>query len=254
MIVTNGHCYEDGLIDFGDAVVGAVSKRVFLLMTRDGAWVAASLMATRVLYATMTDTDSALYELATTFEAIAREHGIDPLTIDDHGAAAGAPIAIVSGLRRTTYVCAVDALVHEIDESWWKWRSAIRYTQPGCFATHGTSGSPVIDRRTGLVVGIHNTFDSGGERCTMDNPCEVEADGGVATMSGAAYGQQLFWIYGCLTPSNAVDLSRPGCRLTKPRDTARDRRTDPASHGLGTSRPEPGPRKLGPSRREVIAL
>ena len=50
----------------------------------------------------------------------------------------------------------------------------------------------------------------------MNNPCEVDADGNITVDQGAAYGQQTWWIYTCLTATRTIDLNKSGCQLPKP--------------------------------------
>ncbi|HAR43137.1 MAG TPA: hypothetical protein DCS07_11005 [Bdellovibrionales bacterium] len=103
--------------------------------------------------------------------------------------------------------------MHELREDKWTWSDSILYRQPGCQTIHGTSGAPIIDTETYEVVGINNTGNDAGERCTMNNPCEIDADGNITVTFGASYGQQIYWIYNCLNSQNEFELSRPGCLL-----------------------------------------
>jgi hypothetical protein len=36
------------------------------------------------------------------------------------------------------------------------------------------------------------------------------------TLRSAAYGQQTWWLYTCLTASRTIDLNKAGCELPKP--------------------------------------
>ena len=66
------------------------------------------------------------------------------------------------------------------------------------------------------VVGINNTANDNGEVCTLNNPCEVAADGTVTATRGLRYGQQTYWFTTCLTASRTINLNQPGCLLTRP--------------------------------------
>ncbi|PSM31399.1 hypothetical protein BVG81_005580 [Haliangium sp. UPWRP_2] len=66
------------------------------------------------------------------------------------------------------------------------------------------------------VIGINNTGNESGERCTVNNPCEIDSMGNVSFEKGASYGQQLYQVYSCVKDSGAFDLSLPGCKLQKP--------------------------------------
>jgi hypothetical protein len=103
-----------------------------------------------------------------------------------------------------------------LKEAGWTSHDSIRYTQPGCATIGGTSGSPIIDAETREVVGVNNTGNENGRKCTMDNPCEVDEAGNVSVVYKAAYGQETFWIYSCLDAAQHLDLSVAGCLLPKP--------------------------------------
>jgi V8-like Glu-specific endopeptidase len=215
MVLTNGHCYEGGFIDAGTAIVNRTSRRSFTLLSGDSSRLG-SLRAESVMYATMTGTDMTLYKLTDTFAAIEARYGIQPLTLSDHRPEAGEPVRIVSGYWRSIYSCNIDAFVHELRESDWTWQDSIRFTQPGCETIGGTSGSPIINADTREVVGVNNTGNEDGGRCTLNNPCEVDETGRIVVTRDAAYGQQTYWLYSCLDDANQIDLNKADCPLTRP--------------------------------------
>ncbi|MFJ1648226.1 hypothetical protein [Streptomyces sp. NPDC088258] len=92
---------------------------------------------------------------------------------------------------------------------------SIRYaTSEDCAPWPGTSGSALLAPDGDTVVGIHNTHNEAGERCTDDNPCEVGPDGSVTSVRGRGYGQQVHMIAACLTKGSKLALSRHDCTLT----------------------------------------
>jgi hypothetical protein len=74
----------------------------------------------------------------------------------------------------------------------------------------------VVDVATNKVVGVNNTGNESGERCTLNNPCEVDANGTVTVRQGINYAQQTYQIPACFGLDNKLDLSRSGCVLPKP--------------------------------------
>jgi hypothetical protein len=80
----------------------------------------------------------------------------------------------------------------------------------------GTSGSPIIDDASGKVVGVNNTGNESGGRCTMNNPCEIDAGGKITVRRGTNYGQQTFGLVACFGPGTELNLSLPGCQVAKP--------------------------------------
>jgi hypothetical protein len=215
MVLTNGHCYEGGFLQPGEVLQNVPSKRSFKLLSADGETNIAVFHASKVLYATLTSTDVTLYELTDTFDQIEKRYGVTALTMSAKHPQIGQSIAIASGYWRHIYHCSVDAFIYELHEDAYTFRDSIRYTQPGCNTIPGTSGSPIIDAETREVVAINNTGNENGERCTMDNPCEVDSAGNITVVPKASYGEQTYLFYGCLGPNNQIDLSLSGCKLPK---------------------------------------
>ncbi|WP_077796913.1 serine protease [Streptomyces sp. JHA26] len=214
LVMSNGHCLETGFPAAGEVVVNQPSSRSFGLLNSSGTRVG-TLRASRIAYATMTDTDVSLYQLTRTYAQIRSSYGISPLTLDDTHPTAGTAITVVSGYWKRTYACAVDGFAYRLKEGEWTWKDSVRYT-PACQTIGGTSGSPVVDNATGKVVAVNNTGNEDGGRCTENNPCEVAEDGTVTVREGINYAQQTYRIPACFGPDNKLDLARSGCVLPKP--------------------------------------
>ncbi|TDB98791.1 serine protease [Actinomadura sp. 7K534] len=214
LVMTNGHCLETGMPGAGEVIVDQDSSRTFTLLDRTGTKELGTLRATRIEYATMTDTDVAVYRLDTTYAAIRKRHGVPALRLSAARPHDGTEIRVVSGYWRTIYGCKIDDTVHRLREADWTWRNSIRYT-PECQTIGGTSGSPIVDARTRHVVGVNNTGNENGERCTLNNPCEVDRNGNVTVRQGINYGQQTYQLARCLGKGNDVVLDRK-CALPRP--------------------------------------
>nr|WP_286159481.1 trypsin-like peptidase domain-containing protein [Actinospica acidiphila] len=145
LVLTNGHCLESGFPSPGQVLTDRASSRTFGLLNASGAKVA-TLRADRLVYATMTDTDAAIYRLNTTYAQIKSSYGIDPLTLSSSRPAAGTAISVVSGYWKRIYSCSVDGFVHRLKEGDWTWKDSVRYTS-ACDTIGGTShaahGHPV---------------------------------------------------------------------------------------------------------------
>ncbi len=215
LVLTNGHCLS-GFVAAGNAVVDQASSRTFTLLD-SSARSLATLRAQRMIYATMTGSDFAIYKLTQTYAQLSSRYRVAPHTINSRRSSEGTPVRIVSGYWRKIYSCSIDYFVPELREATWTFRDSIRFKQPGCETIGGTSGSPIFDAETRAVIGINNTGNESGASCTMNNPCEVDASGKITATKGAAYGQQLYQIYACLDASNNIDLNRAGCTLQKPK-------------------------------------
>ncbi|HEX8303897.1 MAG TPA: serine protease [Jatrophihabitans sp.] len=216
MLLTNGHCYEGGFLAAGQVLVNRTSSRTGKLLNGSGTAVA-TVKADQLLYATMTGTDVALYRLTRTFAQIRSTTGLNALTISSTHPVDGHAISIPSSYWKRTYSCAINGFVSTLREGDWTWRDSIRYRYPdsGCQTIGGTSGSPIIDNASLQIVGVNNTLNEQGQACTLDNPCEVNADGSVTYTKGQNYGQETYWFTTCLTSTNAIDLNKTGCLLTK---------------------------------------
>jgi hypothetical protein len=214
MMLTNGHCYEGGFINAGVVLQNRSSSRSGTLLNSSGRSLA-TVRADRVLYATMTGTDVTLYRLTSTFATLSSRYRATAYTIASSHPAAGAAIDIPSGYWKRIWNCKIDGFVSTLREDQWSWRDSIRY-DVNCDTIHGTSGSPIVSSASGQIVGINNTGNDNGQRCTLNNPCEVAPDGTITVHQGQSYGEQTYWFTTCLTASRTIDLTIPGCLLTKP--------------------------------------
>ncbi|SDK40265.1 Trypsin-like peptidase domain-containing protein [Lentzea albidocapillata subsp. violacea] len=212
LVLTNGHCVE--LMKPGQVLVGQPVDRTFKLLGGSGAEIA-TLHSAKLVYATMTGTDAALYQLDKTYQQIQQQHGGRALELSASRPVAKSEIRIVSGYWTKIYSCQLDGFVHQVKEASWTWHDSLRYT-PSCDTIGGTSGSPIIDDASGKVVGVNNTGNESGGRCTMNNPCEVDAAGKITVRRGTNYGQQTFGFVSCFGPRTTLDLTLPGCRIAKP--------------------------------------
>ncbi|MFF4502163.1 serine protease [Streptomyces sp. NPDC001401] len=214
LVMTNGHCLETGFPEPGEVIVDQASSRTFSLLNSSATKVG-TLRASKVAYSTMTDTDVTIYQLTTTYAKIKSSYGISPLTLQDTHPTAGTAITVVSGYWKKTYACNVDGFVYRLKEGDWTWKDSLRYTS-ACQTIGGTSGSPVVDNATGKVVAVNNTGNEDGERCTENNPCEVDESGNVTVRQGINYAEETYQIPACFGAGNKLNLSASGCTLPKP--------------------------------------
>ncbi|MEU1791298.1 serine protease [Streptomyces sparsogenes] len=213
-VLSNGHCLESGMPSAGQVIVDRASTRSFTLLNSSGSGVA-TLRATKIAYATMTDTDVSLYQLSSTYAQIQQRYGIKALQLSDTHPVQGTAINVVSGYWKKIYSCNIDGFVYRLKEDEWTWKDSVRYTS-ACNTIGGTSGSPVVDSATGKVVAVNNTGNEDGGRCTLNNPCEVDANGTVTVRQGINYAQQTYGITKCVAAGNKINLSLAGCELPKP--------------------------------------
>jgi hypothetical protein len=217
LMLTNGHCYEGGMPSAGQVLQNRSSSRSGKLLDSSGNTLG-TVRADTLLYATMTNTDVALYRLTDTFATIKSRYGATALTISGSHPADGASMTIPSSYWKRVWNCQVNGFVGTLREAGWTFHDSIRY-RSGCTTTHGSSGSPIIDSASGQVIGINNTGNDAGAMCTLNNPCEVDANGNTTATKGQSYGQETYWFTTCLAADNTINLSASGCLLTKPGGT-----------------------------------
>ena len=218
VVMTNGHCVQvnGGMMPPNYSMHNQPANRQFSLLSRDGQSRIGTVTATKVMYATMTGTDVALYELAETYGQISEKYSVDPLTLSQDRPVEGTQIEIISGYWRRGYECGLDGFVYELREGGYKFTDSLRYeVNGGCKTIHGTSGSPIIAAGTRQAIGVNNTGSDDGQQCTMNNPCEVDETGEILAEKGRSYGQQTHLIYSCLTVGKQIDLSVAGCKLLR---------------------------------------
>ncbi|MFL6112128.1 MAG: trypsin-like peptidase domain-containing protein [Catenulispora sp.] len=218
LMLTAGHCFEGGMPAAGQVLQNVASSRSGTLLGSSGNSLG-TVRADKLLYATMTNTDVAVYELTDTFASITSRFGATALTISASHASGTAAISIPSGYWNRIWTCSLNGFANTVREDQWTWHDSLRYGPSGCDIIGGSSGSPVVDSASGTVVGVNNTINESGQMCTLDNPCEVNSDGTTTATKGQGYGQETYWLTTCLTPANTIDLTISGCLLTKPPGT-----------------------------------
>jgi hypothetical protein len=169
--------------------------------------------ANKLIYASMTKTDIAIYQLTESYDGIYTRFHVRPYLLSRRHPEDHSKIEIVSGYWKIGYTCGIDYFVYQLKEYGWVWEDSIRYTNDGCHTKSGTSGAPILYAGTREIIGINNTGNESGEACTMNNPCEIDQNGNMKVEKGTSYGQQTYWIYSCLNSNNQFDLTTPGCEL-----------------------------------------
>lgn len=212
LMLTNGHCLR--LLGAHEVVVNEADVRDVTLLASNGD-TAGTIQTTKLRYATMWLTDVALYELGLTYRQIHRRYGVQAITLaDTQPSPKDEPISIISGYWKTEYDCHLNGFAYRLHEDIWTWRNSLRYEDGGCQVIGGTSGSPVLNAQR-VEIGINNTINESGERCTFDNPCEENRHGDISVHLDRGYGQETWIFYTCLS-GNQLHLSKSGCRLPRP--------------------------------------
>jgi len=210
LVLTNGHCVQGDRPAPGAALVDQPADREAQIADAQG-YPQATTHLNRLVYATMTGTDIALYRADKTYAQLAAE-GAKVFQLTTTPIQPGDPLTLAYSSSRLN--CTAEAVVPHLREGGYQLDRSIRYaTTQGCAPWHGMSGSALLAADGTTVAGVHNTHNDSGEQCTDNNPCEVDAYGTVTSTKDRGYGQQVDQIAGCLTTGSKLDLSRESCAL-----------------------------------------
>ncbi len=210
LLLTNGHCVGDERPAPGSALVDLPADRGAAIGDEEG-YPLVTARADRLVYATMTGTDIALYRLDTTYGEV-EAAGAKVFDLATEPVRAGDPLTLLHTSARMD--CTAEAVLPHLKEGGYLMDDSVRYAEGGgCAPWFGTSGSALLGADGTTVAGIHNTHNESGGPCTDNNPCEVDGAGEETSLPGRAYGQQVHGVAACLTAGSELDLSLAGCTL-----------------------------------------
>lgn len=187
LLLTNGHCVPQRPAP-GETLKDVAIEVPVTIGDRQG-YLQAKARTTRLIYATMSGTDTALFRLDQTYAQL-HAKGVKVFKLAGRSAKPGERVDIISAGNGKRFSCTIDAVVPHLREEGYTQDNAYRY-DPACTPSHGGSGSPIVLKDGVTVVGVHSTGNDNGEQCTANNPCEVATDGTVTVRQGARYGQQV---------------------------------------------------------------
>lgn len=194
LLLTNGHCVPERPSP-GQTLEDVAMTLAVTIGDRQG-YLQAKAETTRLISATMTGTDTALFELDQTYAQL-KAKGVKVFTLSGRSAKPGERVDIISSGNGNRFACTIEAVVPHLREEGYTQDNAYRY-DPECGPSHGGSGSPIVLKDGVTIVGVHSTGNDSGEQCTANNPCEVAADGTVSVHQGARYGQQVKHLAACV--------------------------------------------------------
>lgn len=214
LVMTNGHCLDPlglSMLAPNEVRINRSSSRNILLI---GDRVQVKVTTKRLLYATMTLTDMAIYELPQSYAYLSTKYAITPLLLANSAPTSGTPVLVRSAYKKRTYECVIEEVLHGLREGGRSFSASLRF-DAACGTKNGTSGSPVTLADGVTVVGINNTRNNSGKMCGNNNPCEVREDGSTSVIRNRSYGQQTALVYDCLNSEMDLDLNVETCRLPK---------------------------------------
>lgn len=214
IVMTNGHCLP--VTGPNQVIVNKPTKPNAYVGLFDADKKINKLPLARVIYATMKDTDVTFYEATMTYAEIEKQFKTEAFVLNDELVRLGTEIEVVSGYWEISTICEAEAIAPVLREDVYVWKNAIRYSSK-CMTKGGYSGSPVVEKNTRTVVGLHNTGNNGKLDCSDMNPCEQD-ESGVLIFRGLnrRYAQQVYQFYGCLNEKYEIDLKVESCSVPKP--------------------------------------
>jgi hypothetical protein len=249
-VLTSGHCA--GAFGANEVIVerAETGYEVAFGTFADTAGSESDIPSVAVAFATLKGTDLAVVELDATLGELedggwrAWRAASEPPAADEPVVVVGAPLnpdGSPSFLRLSA--CLLEGSAGVVLERQWTWFDALRHR---CADVRpGSSGSPVISRRTGRLLGLVNTTTLGSEGladCALNRPCE--ADGAsAAPLDGTSYAARVDGIEACFDETGRLELGRDGCPL----DDGRQLRASP--DWLSAVNPDLAEPPLGSPRR-----
>lgn len=191
-ILTNGHCINQeysvilsdvpfsGTITFNDFVDTPGKSKAYQFK--------------KVNWSSMRGVDIAIVELDVSLSQLIEE-SIQPMLFGpspDEGAdilVVGAPQSMPLHLAACQFESASELIVNE-----WVWRNTTKNRCQGIQS--GSSGSPIIDRSSNLIIGVLNSTTQAEQPCLLDPRCELAEEGGQSE-SGVNYGNTTEGIESC---------------------------------------------------------
>ncbi len=169
--------------------------------------------ATVIHFATMYHSDVALIELSLTEEE-ARAKKIRVLEVAQEEPRVGEEVDILSGFWGESLRCRVDRTEVHVLEDIYEWPRTISLTKQ-CPIRPGFSGSAIISKSSGQIIGVANSIALEGKPCQLNSPCEKTQAGLLVYKHNMAYGQRLQDFYGCFDEDGNFNLNLPSCVLER---------------------------------------
>jgi hypothetical protein len=173
----------------------------------------------RIAYATMKGTDIALVELSARVDELRRQ-GFEPWRVTAALPAENEPVVVVGAPLQANpalaflrlAACRLEGRAGLLLEFRWHWYG---FERTGCTGIQaGSSGSPVISRRTSRVIALINTSNAAQpwySACQIDSPCEPTRTGAEQPVD-TSYATPLVGIDRCFANGD-FDVHVPGCPL-----------------------------------------
>lgn len=211
VILTNGHCVRSKpLPPEGHVKDEKYVRSDISVFNNENKSI--SLQPRNILYGSMENGDIGLIEISISYKQL-KEMGVKIFELSKKDSSPGEELFTASGHWKSSQTCIFDHSVYQISEGSYKWMDAMAMGD-SCKTKGGWSGSPLISKTNGQIVGVLNTSNENGQRCTLNNPCEKDEHGNVSVIKDSVYGIHTSVIWSCLS-NGKVDLNKSGCKLSR---------------------------------------
>jgi hypothetical protein len=209
VVLTNGHCMRERILPPDSYVKDEKYVRSDIAVFNNKNKLI-PIQPRSILYGTMEGGDIGLIEVSITYKRL-KDLGIKVFELSKENSKPGEELFAASGFWKASQICTFDHNVYQILEGNYKWANAMAMSE-SCKIKGGWSGSPLVSKTSDQIVGVLNTVNESGERCTLNNPCEKDRRGNIIAIKDRAYGISTAVIWTCLA-NGKVDLNKTGCKL-----------------------------------------
>lgn len=151
LIVTNAKCLTGRLPRPNAVLTNRLTLRAVNLLDATGK--AHAFTARRLLYATLTKTDLALYELAESYNDVQFKTSVRPLFVSSAPPIVGQDLEFISAFGPKRWSCQVQGFVRELRDERWRFSDVIRLTDD-CAVEDSTRGIPAVDLPTRTLFAL----------------------------------------------------------------------------------------------------
>lgn len=216
LVMTNGHCVDIGRLSGGKSELLGPGEYLFdyahnvteqvVVVVRSPGGASQTVKVERLVFATMTGTDVAIYQLRESYQELEKRYQVKPLTLDRGPVISGTPVVLVSNYYAEMWNCEMGEHTSLLEGPYTTTRGI--QLGHGCHDIYiGISGSPILRAGTRSIVGLANTHFSGsGAPCTFNNPCEYDSTTGKkkTPAPGQTYGVTTSELYLCFDEQQRV--------------------------------------------------
>lgn len=186
LVVTQAQCLTGRQPRPGAVFTNRLAIRALNLIDASGK--AHAVTTRRLLYATQTDTDLAVYELGDSYNEVQFKTSIRPLFLTAAPPILGQNLELISAHGPRRWSCAVEGFVREVRDERRRFTDVIQLSDECRIDAAVPAGIPAVDLATRTLFALH-----GKQRLT----------------------QQVYALAGCVDQNFEVDLELASCELPK---------------------------------------